>query len=161
MQPHTILFVVFPTISAHLIACRSPLAQRLSKGVRLLWRRMQLYFYGSVHTIMIPYMSCFCNKQAVNMTHSSPFPSPDQYMTSTQTEQLCAISACEGASYNKQMRKQIGRPQGGVLEWSREESGCVAKWPYSPCIMKFDAPNNALMRFQILNRSNQLSIAPL
>ncbi len=62
MQPNAILFVVLPTIGAHLIESRRELSKRLIKGLCLFRGWMQVDAYRSVHTKSRPYMSRFCKK---------------------------------------------------------------------------------------------------
>ena len=66
MQASPVLFLVLPPRGTHLIKSNGELGKRLGECSRLLWGRMQLYSYRSVHREDIPSLLGFDNKQAVN-----------------------------------------------------------------------------------------------
>lgn len=63
MQPNAVLFVVLPSIGTDFIEGKRELLKRLSEGLSLFWRRIQLYSYSSVHTKKVPYMLRNCNSE--------------------------------------------------------------------------------------------------
>ncbi len=67
MQAYPVLFLVLPPRGAHLVKSHRELRKRLGECSHLLWRRMQLYAYRSVHREGIPSLLCFDNKQTVKI----------------------------------------------------------------------------------------------
>ena len=60
VQLHAIFLMLLPAIGTDHIERLRELLECPVQGLRLLWRRMKLYSYGSVHAENIPYMRSFC-----------------------------------------------------------------------------------------------------
>jgi len=60
VQLYAVLFLVLPTIGTYGIEGLRELGKCVLQSLSLIWRGMQLYSHGSVHTKSIPYMSRNC-----------------------------------------------------------------------------------------------------